>query len=461
MSTQRLRIGTQLEQSTTPGSIAKTDASNNQFYLPPGTNGQVLTVVGGTPVYATPAITGVQHDLRLNGTLAERGSDDPSSANGAAFLHHNYSHLSGFNDHWMGANGIWFPTTTIRNDGDFFVGFRDPYGVAFENNGFIFDYSKAAFSGGVNSTTHFNALGNYAFNWSQRSTASGASAKNFGDFSTVSSNDAFNFGYLSTVSGNFSGNFGRSGTVSGSESVNFAPSGNVSGNGSMNFGQFGNVSSSNAVNTGDLGVVSGFRGMNFGYQGNVSGVHAFNSAQNGTVSGGGATFLGINPIVFTGQISASGGDFANKFFVIGNGLDITTRSNALTMTQAGYTQIWTNEVATGITAKAANQVTPKAAFEVVSKTQGILIPTLNSTDAATRLAAMATASFTKLMIDPSGAANNRVLQPAADYTGDGSSDPAGYYVHDNEGEMWYNVELRTHQRIVWDSISAAYIIQTF
>jgi len=49
----RARIGLQLEKSTTAGSIVKTSAINEQEYLSPGSNGQVLTVVAGVPAWGT------------------------------------------------------------------------------------------------------------------------------------------------------------------------------------------------------------------------------------------------------------------------------------------------------------------------------------------------------------------------------------------------------------------------
>jgi hypothetical protein len=49
----RKRIGLQLEKSTTAGSIVKTSAINEQEYLAPGSNGQLLTVVGGVPTWQT------------------------------------------------------------------------------------------------------------------------------------------------------------------------------------------------------------------------------------------------------------------------------------------------------------------------------------------------------------------------------------------------------------------------
>lgn len=55
MSINRLRIGKQLELSAAPYSITRTNASNEQEYVAPGTAGQVLTIVGGIPTWSTQA----------------------------------------------------------------------------------------------------------------------------------------------------------------------------------------------------------------------------------------------------------------------------------------------------------------------------------------------------------------------------------------------------------------------
>lgn len=48
----RLRIGKELERSLTAGSTITTNASNEQQYVAPGTNGQVFTMVAGSPAWA-------------------------------------------------------------------------------------------------------------------------------------------------------------------------------------------------------------------------------------------------------------------------------------------------------------------------------------------------------------------------------------------------------------------------
>ena len=47
----RIRIGKQTELSATPHSLVKTDGANEQMYLAPGVNGDVLTIVAGVPTW--------------------------------------------------------------------------------------------------------------------------------------------------------------------------------------------------------------------------------------------------------------------------------------------------------------------------------------------------------------------------------------------------------------------------
>lgn len=172
----------------------------------------------------------------------------------------------------------------------------------------------------------------------------------------------------------------------------------------------------------------------------------------------GMTAVGTANVDFTSQ-STTTFVSTDLLFVVGNGAAVegTTKSNAITVLKSGRTQINSDSAAT----KTQTEVTPKAALEVVSNNSGIIPPMLTTAQATALLSSLSTPSFTKRIIDPSGAANNRVNRVSADYNGDGTADPAGYYVDDREGAYFYNVETRTHQRIIWDPISSAYILQTF
>jgi hypothetical protein len=55
MAETRLRIQKDLEKSSLPGAILVTDGSSEAGYLPAATNGQVLTLVSGSPSWATPS----------------------------------------------------------------------------------------------------------------------------------------------------------------------------------------------------------------------------------------------------------------------------------------------------------------------------------------------------------------------------------------------------------------------
>ena len=53
----RVRLNSQLEQSTTPGSIPASDASNELNYLTPGVDSTVLSIEGGLPAYKSISAT--------------------------------------------------------------------------------------------------------------------------------------------------------------------------------------------------------------------------------------------------------------------------------------------------------------------------------------------------------------------------------------------------------------------
>ena len=75
-SQNRLRIAQQLQLSAASGSIIVTSGSNKQEYLVPGSDGQVLQIVGGFPTWVTAAGGGGMVDFDLtDGTTTETVSN--------------------------------------------------------------------------------------------------------------------------------------------------------------------------------------------------------------------------------------------------------------------------------------------------------------------------------------------------------------------------------------------------
>ena len=60
MAEDRLRLDTQLQKSTTPGSVPVTNGSNNLGYVEPGAEGAVFTVIGGIPTWGISS-SGTKH----------------------------------------------------------------------------------------------------------------------------------------------------------------------------------------------------------------------------------------------------------------------------------------------------------------------------------------------------------------------------------------------------------------
>ena len=386
----------------------------------------------GNIVWTSPLVTAARHDLRLVGTNLERGSDSATITNGAEFQHDNYSHLVGFSDNWIGSRGGSFPVLKLENDGKVWMG-NDGSSTSWPNEAtFLFDpnnegrlYFGASFLGGnINATgrgsVNFGkagtASGDYAFNASQNGTASGINSLNFGAFGSASGSNSINFGRDGLSSDTYSINFGEHGTASNFGSINFGSNAIASGFGSINF-------------TAD-GISSGNSSINFGTSSGVaSGNNSFNAAQGGIANSLSQVNLGLWPVTFTGQ-SGTSGVTTDILVNIGSGSSQVDRRSIFTQLKNGRTLILADNTSGS---NSELQVTPKSALEVVSTTSGIIPPQL--TDAA------ATARVLEINTTPS-------LTKAL---------PGGW--DDRIGETWFNLDLGTHERVIWNGTT--YIKQTY
>lgn len=74
MAEDRIRIQNQLEKSATKGSVIVTNESGESFFLPPGDNATVFTVVGGVPTWQVSS-SGTKHAHVLSS--GEYGTGSP------------------------------------------------------------------------------------------------------------------------------------------------------------------------------------------------------------------------------------------------------------------------------------------------------------------------------------------------------------------------------------------------
>ena len=335
-----------------------------------------LGVIVGSPQFIDDAINkpdlvqSAQHDLRLNGTAVERGSDDSANPKGAAFLHNSFSHLNGFSDNWVSSNFDFFgnnrPTLSLKSNGDIHSGYdgssptSNPYGNLF------FRASDGAFS-----------VANNYYNWN--TTALGNGAKNFGQFGLATGDHSINFATSGVASNVYSVNFGAGGHANALQSINAGFNGTVDGIHGVNFGRQGII------------TVDGQVSNNFGDDGKVQSLFASNFAQKGDITIPYSSYFGSSPIVWSPAPASgfSNGNLAEKnpLLVVGNGIynansfsypSIPYISNSLTHLADGSTQI--NNTGFNLTGTSMTQesATPVAALEVVSITKGVLVPRLTS-----------------------------------------------------------------------------------
>lgn len=251
-------------------------------------------------------------------------------------------------------------------------------------------------------------------------------------------------GAYNTTSGQYSSIFGGiANTASGDESLILSGSSNLtSGRASYVLGGVGNTASNflSGNLSGQTNTVSGYDSVNvLGYRNVVSATHAFNSGMFNTVQSYYQQSLGPAGVIFTGNptsydvndvvFTVNNGDMTNN--VIDGSTALRISSTAITTLKTGATQI--NNYQDGTVTQSEAVSRPKAALEVTSHTSGIIPPQLTDSQAVARINQInTTPSLTKAL-------------------------PGGW--DDRIGETWFNLDLGTHERVIWGG--TAYIKQTF
>ena len=310
-------------------------------------------------------IEGARHDLRLTSPIVERGSDDPINPKGAQFLHDSYSHINGFSDNWIGANGGNMPVMKLENNGDVWFGAKDETET---NNRMVmhFNYQNQSIIAGRHLQASYTDIG-------ARCSILG------GYFSYINGGDSNGIysAYQSTINGTdygiscggrlnimngatFGGVFGGyNNNVVGVESFIIAS-------------QISNVNNDRAV------VMASYDGTANGYGSKIIGASdaTVNGAYASAIGGGYGilnsfyeTKIGIKNI--TWAASSNSYIMSDPLFTVANGDGIES-NNSLTMLKSGSTQIHVKS--DFINSRTQSQATPNAAFEVVSIESGFLAP---------------------------------------------------------------------------------------
>lgn len=154
--------------------------------------------------------------------------------------------------------------------------------------------------------------------------ATGESSTAFGKNTTASGESSTAIGNLTIASGDFSTAIGRTTTASQSFSMATGNKTTASGNYSTAMGQESTAS-------GEFSLASG-------YQATASGDHSTAAGRQTSAAGFGTTAIGANNTIDGNAIPTSF-DLNNRAFVIGNGLDIVNRSDAMTVLFDGTTTI--------------------------------------------------------------------------------------------------------------------------
>lgn len=405
----------------------------------------LTTVTGGTGLPNTATfdngvdpptvfnyIEGARHDLRLTSPIIERGSDSPTDAKGAQFLHDSYSHLNGFSDNWIGALGANRSTLRLVNNGDLWSSANNSITA---NNVPSLAWrptknSYGAFHVGYFTTANIDGFGGFTFthghtntNTSQLGFVSGLRNVNSGDVNFILGGqeniNSATYGGVIAGTRNNNSNSVNSIIVSGVENINLSSNGGIfsgiscynSGTSSTIFGGFQNRNENSNFSS----ILCGINNIN---RSNGSLILTGNNNINNTVLGGnndGLSFIGSGnqcttsdysyySAILSGlkctvksaysvnlngannttnsyaQISGGAGnvEFSNQNPIdwastdllesIGNTLDVTDRSNCRTVLKNGKTQINTDGIA-----KNEALVRPQASLHIVSSTEGVIL----------------------------------------------------------------------------------------
>jgi len=223
MATSKIRPQFQLERSTTPGSILISDASNDYQHTAPGTDGDVLTIVGGVPTYSAPTGSSIFESVNTDTLIREAANANQ----------YNRDFVVG--------------SPTLDDDGDTAHDVR-----------MLFDKSKGAFRAGIVNTTDWDnaSRGQFSAAFGANTIASGVGSFSCGSSCEASGSNSHAEGDTTIASGNGSHAEGVSSSATGVYAHAEGSETIASGNGSHAGGKQSNayLDSMHAIASGSFSV---------------------------------------------------------------------------------------------------------------------------------------------------------------------------------------------------------------
>ncbi len=204
---------------------------------------------------------------------------------------------------------------------------------------------STAFGGGTASNNRATAWGT--------GTASANISTAWGSGSTASNNGSTAFGQNTIASGNFATAWGDANTASAQFSTSFGQNSIASGNYATAFGGSSRATADYAVAWGNLDTASGAYSTSFGAGNNASGNNSLATGQSTKSQGIYSATLGFNTIAYSGMevvlgqyntayspLNTWGWNTADRLFVLGNGINSSTKTDALVVYKDGNTDLF-------------------------------------------------------------------------------------------------------------------------
>lgn len=231
----------------------------------------------------------------------------------------SYATAFGSNNNSSGQNSAAFGNSNS-------ISGQNSFGTGSNNNA----TSQDCFvTGNFNTTSNF-----YTSAFGNNNTASGQGATVFGNFNTSSGQNSAAFGAFNNVSGQNSLVSGQNNNVSGQKSISNGQSNSITADNCSTFGSGNTASGNNSFCSGSSNQSTATNTFTAGNNNQATGENSAAFGSNSNSPSFSEFSIGVNPTDYT-PVSTSLFEGSDKIFNVGNGVDSTNKSDALTILKNG------------------------------------------------------------------------------------------------------------------------------